>query len=76
MKTLLLFFSLVNFSLTFAVENRKLELVGEGEYTFFFMSVYHAKMWASNSSDLYNGDVKLELKFSPSLTPSLLQSTL
>ena len=62
---ILLFITLIHFN-SGAVDHRKLQLIGEGEYTFLFMSVYHAKMWASNSKDLYLGDVKLELKYNMS----------
>lgn len=38
-------------------------LRGEGEYSWFFMKIYKARLWSYKEGELYSKPVKLELKY-------------
>ena len=40
-----------------------LKLIGKGDYTFFFMDVYEASLWAQSNKNIYEGRLRLELKY-------------
>lgn len=40
-----------------------LTLRGQGEYKWFFMSIYEAKLWGSHNEDFFRGSILLELKY-------------
>ena len=42
---------------------QNLKLQGSGIYKFFFIKVYEAKLWTHGQANLYDGDVKLQLKY-------------
>lgn len=40
-----------------------LKLIGKGNYTFFLLDVYEARLWAANKKNIYEGELLLELKY-------------
>lgn len=53
-------------AVSFGAEN-SMKLLGEGRYTFMFMTVYKARLWAVNKDDLYSNTVTLELEYKMNL---------
>lgn len=41
----------------------KYPLIGQGEYKWFVLSIYEAKLWGSSSDKLYSGPLLLELRY-------------
>lgn len=48
---------------TQANEAVKPPLRGEGEYSWFFMKIYKARLWSFKEAELYSRPLKLELKY-------------
>lgn len=65
MKIIYLFIALFLTYNLWGRESKDLRLRGEGSYTFLFLKVYKAKLWASNTlgKELYEGNLKLQLEY-------------
>lgn len=64
----ILLFSLL--SSLMAAEKNLLPLMGQGQYKWFLINVYEAKLWAEKGDDLYSKSLLLELKYSRSFKGS------
>jgi len=51
-----------------AKELPELPLIGQGQYKWFFLNIYEAKLWGQKTDDLYSKPLILELKYSRSFT--------
>ncbi len=56
-------FFIIMFSGLNATADESLKLIGKGNYTFFLLDVYEASLWASNKTNIYDGNLNLELKY-------------
>ncbi len=57
-----------------AMEVTKLPLRGTADYSFFFFSVYEAKLWAAKDTDLYSGRLGLGLTYKRDFTSEQIVS--
>lgn len=63
----LIFCTILSLSNAFSNETvAKLPLRGEGNYKWFFLHVYEAKLWAEQGDELYKKPLSLELKYARS----------
>lgn len=63
MRRLIFFVFLSSISVfSYSVES-KLDLSGQGVYSWFFIDVYEAKLWKEDGEVLYSKPLKLELKY-------------
>jgi hypothetical protein len=70
MKTVVFSLCLI-FSLSLYAElTSNLPLRGQGDYKWFFLHIYEAKLWAKKSDDLYSKPLLLELKYKRSFKGS------
>lgn len=69
MKKILFMICLFSLGSSFATEASKLPLRGQGQYTWFLLKIYEAKLWAHGTStgdNIYSGPLVLELKYNRS----------
>lgn len=63
MKIIIFTLSLIFMNTVFGVENANLPLRGQGDYKWFFLHVYEARLWGEKTNDLYSRPLLLELKY-------------